>query len=136
MPDCVFCKIIKGEIPSEKVYEDEYTFAFLDNGPDSRGHTLVIPKDHLENLYGIPDEEACRWIMSIKKVAIGLKHALDADGINLLMNNEMGQIVPHAHMHLIPRYHDDTGFHFGRKITYKEGEKTEIAEKIKKELGE
>lgn len=133
MENCIFCKIAKGEIPADKVYEDDYTFAFLDINPGSIGHTLVIPKDHFQNLYTIPDEELCRWIITVKKVAIGVKHALDADGINLLMNNEVGQIVPHAHMHIIPRYSNDD-FHFGRHLKYKEGESKDLTEKIRKEL--
>jgi histidine triad (HIT) family protein len=136
MPDCLFCKIGRDEISSEKFYEDDYTYAILDIHPSSKGHSLIIIRDHFENIYTIPDEELCRWMMSVKKVAIGIKHALDADGINLVMNNEpaAGQLVFHCHMHIVPRFVDDTDFHFGRHLPYKEGEVKEIAEKIRKEL--
>ncbi len=136
MEDCIFCKIIKGEIPSEKIYEDDYSFSFLDIKPSSSGHALVIPKDHFENLYTLPDEELCRLMISVKKVATALKHGLDADGINLVMNNEAGagQLVYHAHIHIIPRLINDKDFHFGRHVQYKEGEMKEVAEKIRKEI--
>src|SRR5581483_2190419 len=109
MQDCVFCKIVSGEIPAEKVYEDEYTLAFMDIHPSNPGHVLVIPKDHFENLYTIPDEELCRLMLSVKKVAIAVKHGTLADGIHLVMNNEKpgGQLVFHAHIHIIPRYIED-----------------------------
>ncbi len=133
MPECIFCKIIKGEIPSEKVYDDEYSFAFLDIHPNSHGHTLVIPKDHFENIYTIPEEEWCRLMITAKKLAVAIKHGLDTDGINIAMNNEKAanQDVFHAHIHVIPRFNDD-GFYHGRHLEYKEEEKKEVSAKIKK----
>ena len=133
MPDCIFCKIAKGEIPSEKIYEDEYTYAFLDIYPGNHGHTLVIPKEHFENIYSIPDEEWCRLMLTVKKVADAAKRGMDADGINLFMNNEeaAGQEIPHAHIHIIPRFRED-GFKPFHKTSYKEGEIGKIAEKIRK----
>jgi histidine triad (HIT) family protein len=126
MDDCVFCKIINNEAPSDKVYEDEHTVAFLTLHPDTPGHTLVIPKDHFENMYGITDEAMARLALSVKKVAVAVKNGLEADGLNVVMNNESiaGQIVFHVHIHIIPRY--------GNK---KEISKKEIVKKIKAVIG-
>lgn len=107
--NCVFCKIIKGDIPSYTIYEDSEFKAFLDISPASKGHTILIPKLHVENLYELPDNLAEKIIIVAKKIAKGLKKELDYDGLNLLQNNGevAGQSVFHFHMHLIPRYKDD-----------------------------
>jgi histidine triad (HIT) family protein len=130
--DCIFCKIIRNEIPSVKIYEDNETLAFLDINPNSRGHILVIPKMHFENIYSLPVETWCHMNIAAQKIAIALKHALSADGINTVMNNEStaGQLIFHAHIHVIPRYND----HEGNKYTYIAGEMEEIAEDLKKVL--
>src|SRR3989304_760489 len=109
MNECVFCKIIKGELPSDKIYEDEKFLAFLDVTPVNSGHTLLIPKKHFKNLYEMPDEVLCDLGPIIKKVAKAVKEGTDADGINIGMNNDpsAGQIVFHAHVHVIPRLEDD-----------------------------
>jgi len=135
MTECIFCKIIKGEIPSHKIYEDEHTFAFLDIRPNNPGHTLVIPKDHFENIYTTPDEALARMMLSAKKISIAIKNSLAADGINISMNNEeaAGQIIFHTHIHVIPRYTTDGFKHFPQK-SYKQGEAEEIAKKIKLEI--
>jgi len=135
MTDCIFCKIIKGDIPSHKVYEDENCFVFLDIKPNNPGHSLVIPKDHFENIYTTPDETLARMILCAKKVAVAIKNSLDADGINITMNNEeaAGQIIFHTHIHIIPRYKADGFKHFPQK-SYGEGEASAVAEKIKSEL--
>ena len=133
--DCIFCKIVAGEIPSEKVYEDEWSLAFLDINPVHPGHTLVIPKDHFENIYTTPDETLCRLIITVKKVALAIKDAVDADGINIIMNNEpsAGQLVSHIHIHVIPRFETD-GFKGWEHKEYRHGEAKEIAKNIKKSL--
>jgi histidine triad (HIT) family protein len=133
--DCIFCKIIKGEIPSHKVYEDEHNLAFLDIRPNNHGHTLVIPKDHFENIYTLPDETLARLSLAVKKVAIAVKHGMDADGINVIMNNETdaGQIIFHAHFHIIPRLKND-GFKHWPQGEYLEGEADAVSEKIKVSL--
>ncbi len=133
--DCIFCKIVAGEIPASKVYEDDETLAFLDIMPNNPGHTLVIPKDHFENVYSTPDETFCRMAITARKMAIAIKNGMDADGVNIIMNNESaaGQIVPHAHIHVIPRLNED-GFKHWPSKTYKEGESEVVVEKIKKEL--
>ena len=109
MKNCLFCKIIKGEIPNYKIYEDEKTVAFLDVNPVSRGHTLVIPKKHARNLFDISKEDLIAVSVAIKKVAQILKDKLGADGINVLQANEevAGQSIFHIHFHIIPRYKND-----------------------------
>jgi histidine triad (HIT) family protein len=133
--NCIFCKIIDGTIPAYKVYEDDETLAFLDIHPNNPGHTLVIPKDHFENIYGTPSETLCRMIMTVQKMAIAVKNGADADGVNIMMNNESaaGQEVPHAHIHVIPRFNEDGYKHWGH-TTYKEGEIEKTQEKIKTQL--
>jgi len=133
--DCVFCKIINGDIPSYKVYEDDFTLAFLDIHPKNYGHTLIIPKEHTENIYSIPDEDLCRLILGAKKIAIAVKNGMDADGINVSMNNEgaAGQDVFHAHIHIVPRFNEDD-FKHGSPKKYKEGEAESTVDKIKQAL--
>ena len=103
---CIFCQIINGEIPSKKIYEDEYTYAFLDIEPVSLGHTLIIPKVHAETIYDLSAEDMKNFSQSIPKVAKHLKETLNCDGLNILQNNgEYAlQSVFHVHFHLIPRY--------------------------------
>ena len=107
--DCVFCKIISGEIPCYKVYEDEDFLAFLDIYPVNMGHTLVIPKGHFENIFSLPDDVASKYFVVVKKIASVVKEVMNADGINIGMNNlsAAGQVVFHSHIHIIPRYKND-----------------------------
>jgi histidine triad (HIT) family protein len=104
--DCVFCAIAAGEIPSFKVYEDDLVLAYLDINPFSKGHTLVIPKEHYTGLIDTPDETLAALIERVKKVAAHLKTALPCDGFNILQNNgeAAGQTVMHIHFHIVPRY--------------------------------
>ncbi len=133
--ECLFCKIIRGEIAAVKIYEDEETLAFMDIHPNTRGHALVVPKDHFENIYGLPAETAARVMLTVQKMAIAIKNAVDADGINIVINNESaaGQIIWHSHTHIIPRFNEDGGY-MGKKHIYISGEMEEIAEKVKAEL--
>lgn len=133
MNDCIFCKIVKGEIPSDKIYEDDNFFAFLDVTPNNPGHTLIIPKKHYENLYELPDETLSEIAPLIKKLAVAVKYGANADGINIIMNNDSaaGQIVPHAHFHIIPRFADDGLRHWPGKSYASKEETAKIAEKIK-----
>lgn len=112
MSDCIFCKIINGEIPSAKVYEDENVLAFLDISQVTKGHTLVIPKVHKENVFALNDEIAANVFSAVPKVANAIKAAYDPIGLNVLQNNgeAAGQSVFHFHMHLIPRYGKGDGF--------------------------
>ena len=106
---CIFCKIIKGEIPSYKIYEDEYTYAFLDIAKDIDGHTLVIPKKHVENILDCDNETLHHVMDSVKKIA---NHYIDNcgyNGVNIVNANDASaqQTVFHLHFHLIPRKHED-----------------------------
>ena len=107
--DCIFCKIANGEIPSTTLYEDEDFRVILDLGPATRGHALLLPKNHFANLFELDDETAQKAILVAKKMAGKMKAALGADGFNLVQNNgeAAGQTVFHFHMHLIPRYEND-----------------------------
>ena len=107
--NCTFCKIANGEIPSTTLYEDEDFRVILDLGPATRGHALLLPKNHFANLFELDDETAQKAILVAKKMAGKMKDALGADGFNLVQNNgeAAGQTVFHFHMHLIPRYEND-----------------------------
>ena len=107
--NCIFCKIANGEIPSTTLYEDEDFRVILDLGPATRGHALLLPKNHFANLFELDDETAQKAILVAKKMAGKVKAALGADGFNLVQNNgeAAGQTVFHFHMHLIPRYEND-----------------------------
>lgn len=134
--NCIFCKIIASEIPATKIYEDDFTLAFLDISPVHPGHTLVIPKDHFENIYTIPPELYCRVQMTAQKVAIAVRNAMDADGINIIINNESaaGQVVDHSHIHIIPRHNDDGLTHWAHKPYTNEEEVQKVKEKILSEI--
>lgn len=133
---CVFCKIVSGQIPATKVYEDSDTIAFLDLAPVHPGHALVIPKDHFENVYTTPDEAWCRIQLTVKKLSLAVKQAVNADGINLHMNNEKaaGQVVHHAHVHIIPRHNDDGLTHWPGGTYKDDADRDSFAEKIKAEI--
>ncbi len=133
--ECIFCKIVAKTVPAVICYEDEEVLGFMDIHPNTKGHVLVIPKDHVENIYGLPAELSARLMMATQKISVALKNATDADGINIVMNNESaaGQMIWHAHMHIIPRYNEDSGY-IGQKYTYIAGEMEEIANKIQGEL--
>jgi histidine triad (HIT) family protein len=107
--DCIFCRIIAGEIPAHKVYEDEATLAFLDINPASRGHTLVIPKQHAADLHSLSPDALAATARATQTVARLLRRGVQAEGINVLQNNgpAAGQEVFHYHVHLIPRWQGD-----------------------------
>lgn len=130
--NCVFCKIVKGEVPSARVYEDDSTFAFLSIGPNNHGHTLVIPKDHAVAIYDLPDETLLPLMKTVKKMAKAIKSGLRADGVNLHMNNDApaGQAVFHAHIHIIPRFLGD-GYRPWSAKEYVPAEADAAVEKIK-----
>ena len=133
--DCIFCKILKKEIPSTVILDNKNVFAFLDIRPVNLGHILIIPKKHYRNIYDIPEDQFCLLAKFVKKISIALKKALHADGINLGMNNDeaAGQIVEHAHIHIIPRFKNDGLKHWPQK-NYKNSEGEQIAKKIRKNL--
>ena len=134
MLECVFCKIIAGEIPAEKIYEDEQALAFLDISPVNPGHTLVVPKEHYEDPLTTPDEVLARLIGVGKKIARAILAVGLAEGINFGMNNgrAAGQIVFHAHLHVIPRLNVDGLKMWGSGEYKSEEERKEVARKIKK----
>ena len=109
MDDCIFCKIVAGELPAQVVDEDEHTLAFMDINPWTRGHALVIPRDHAKNLYEISDTDLGRVAVATKRLALRMKERLGCDGVNVLNSCEPAawQTVFHFHAHVIPRYHDD-----------------------------
>ncbi len=131
MGNCIFCKIVGGEIPSYKIYEDKDTFAFLDIHPVNPGHTLVIPKAHSYNILDIDPKDWLAVSDTVRKISRILHDAIQADGINLQMNNRehAGQVVDHPHVHVIPRYKGDGLPHWPGK-TYKAGEAEELLKKI------
>ncbi|MBI4021566.1 MAG: HIT family protein [Candidatus Aenigmarchaeota archaeon] len=104
--DCLFCRIVQGEIPSKKVYEDSGALAFLDINPRNPGHTLVIPKRHAETIFDLPEAEAARLFPAVKKVAAMVKSGMQAQGISICQNNgsAAGQVVGHLYVHVIPRF--------------------------------
>lgn len=136
MDDCVFCKIVKGELPSYKIYENDDVLAFLDIHPVNIGHTLVIPKKHYKDIYETPTDIMEKIISVAKQISTSLKEELMAEGINVTMNNEIaaGQVIFHTHMHVIPRMKDDGFGLWHGKRGYDQGEAEGIAEKIKKNL--
>lgn len=136
MENCIFCKIIAGEIPSAKVYEDELVYAFLDISPINKGHVLVIPKAHHESVAAVDEATAGRMMKIGSRIGIALKRELDADAYNLHLadGTAAGQVVMHAHLHIVPRWIED-GFHWNwRQLSYADGEMAEIAAKIVERL--
>lgn len=115
--DCIFCKIIAGEIPSYKVYEDNDWLAFLDINPVNLGHTLLLPKEHCRNLFDLPTKFLTKLGPVLQKLAQAIRDGTEADGLNVGWNNEpvAGQIVFHAHVHLIPRFEGDGFIHWQGK---------------------
>jgi len=107
--DCIFCKIVAGELPSETVQEDEHTVAFMDINPWTRGHALVIPRNHSPNLYEVGEDDLQHTSSAAKRLALRMRERLSCDGVNLLNASEPAawQTVLHFHMHVIPRYQDD-----------------------------
>lgn len=108
-PDCIFCKIIAGEIPSFKIYENDDSFAFMDINPASEGHSLVIPKEHAADVHSISDAAIAATVKTAKKVAAALDKTLNPEGLNLVQANgpAAAQSVMHFHMHVLPRANGD-----------------------------
>jgi len=107
--DCIFCKIANGEIPSRTLYEDDEFRVIMDLEPATKGHALILPKNHFANLCELPEETAAHVMVLAKKMASVITEKLSCDGFNLVQNNgeSAGQTIFHFHMHLIPRYKDD-----------------------------
>ena len=128
--DCIFCKIAAGEIPSGALYEDDDFKVIFDRGPATKGHALILPKQHYANIFEIDDEVLAKATALAKKVATKMKEVLNCDGVNIVQNNgaAAGQTVFHLHIHLIPRYENDDA-KFGWKVHDITDE--EIAELVK-----
>ena len=133
MRNCIFCKIIAGEIPSVKLYEDDLVYAFMDIAPITFGHTLVIPKEHHTSVATIPEATAGRMFLVGSRLGVAMKRGLAADGFNLHLSDGTvaGQVVMHAHLHVVPRWTDD-GFHWNwRQLKY---ENEAAREELKKKM--
>ena len=130
MSECVFCQIIRKELPASVVYEDEQVVAFLSNRPVNEGHTLVVPKKHYENIYEISDDEAAYLFKVAKRVAHGVKDAMAAEGIRIVQNNgwAAGQVIFHLHLHVIPMKSHE-GFSHG--VAYRSASSLREAEELK-----
>lgn len=129
--NCIFCKILAGEIPSTAVYEDDDFKAILDVSPAARGHVIILPKNHAANIYELPDEDASKIMVVAKKIATAIEKAYHCDGVNILQNNgeAAGQTVFHLHVHVIPRFRGDTV-----NIGWKQGDMPEDLDAICKEI--
>ena len=131
--DCIFCKIANGAIPSATVYEDEAFRVILDIAPAAKGHALILPKEHYDNLWELGEEESLKVMSIAAKVSAAQKKALGCDGVNILQNNGVaaGQTVFHFHMHLIPRYDNDNVMIPWNTLSYEDGEAAKVCEQIK-----
>lgn len=132
--DCIFCKIANGEIPSKTLYEDDSFRVILDLGPATKGHALILPKNHAANLFELPKEDAEQVLLVAQKLGILMREKLGMDGLNLVQNNgeAAGQTVSHFHLHMIPRYEGD-----GQTIGWEPKSPTqEELEAIRKEIAE
>ena len=120
--DCIFCKLANGVFPTNVIYEDEDFTAILDAAPAAKGHTLILPKQHSDNLYELPDETAAKVLPVAKKIANAMKKTFHCDGVNVQQNNEAaaGQSVFHFHVHVIPRFKKD-----GISLLWKPGKPTD-----------
>ena len=129
--NCIFCKILAGEIPSTAVYEDDDFKAILDVNPAAQGHVIILPKNHAANIYELPDEDASKIMVVAKKIATAIEKAYRCDGVNILQNNgeAAGQTVFHLHVHVIPRFKGDTV-----NIGWKQGDMPEDLDAICKEI--
>ncbi|MBQ9828509.1 MAG: HIT family protein [Lachnospiraceae bacterium] len=135
-PECIFCKIANGEIPTNTVFEDDDFRVILDLNPATKGHALVLPKYHFRNIYDMDEEFTGKAFKTAKKIALAMKDGLGCEGVNIIQNNEeiAGQSVFHFHIHVIPRYTGD-----GQKVLWKPGKsdpekQAAIAETINKSI--
>jgi histidine triad (HIT) family protein len=134
-PSCIFCKIAAGQAPAERLLETDRVLAFLDIAPVHYGHTLVISRQHFETLLELPDDLWLEMGQVSRCIALALQKKLYARGFNLGMNNypAAGQVVPHAHLHVIPRYHDD-GLHFFPQSSYRGQDMASVGRQLREVL--
>jgi len=137
MSDCIFCKIVSGEIPSTVIYEDDDVLVFMDIAPIIKGHALVIPKAHYDPVTDTPDATVSRLHLVAKQIAAAQMNGLAADGVNIMQNNgkAAGQEVPHVHVHVIPRFNAD-GHHWNWAAKKYDNfdEMADLAGKMQKQL--
>lgn len=134
--DCIFCKMVAGQIPVAKIYEDEIVLAFLDIGPISDGHALVIPRQHFERLHDCPPVLLGEVSSRLGRIAAAVAGEMESDGYNLLCNNgrAAGQLIEHLHFHIIPRNVGDGVFDRWPAYKYPEGKIEALADSIRKKL--
>ena len=132
--DCIFCRIISGEIPSTTIYENSKFKVIMDIAPANKGHVLILPKEHYDNIYDIDTATAGELFELAAMTARALKSVLGCDGMNILQNNGTvaGQTVFHFHMHIIPRFEDDTVNIGWKELSYEDGEMEQLREAIRK----
>jgi histidine triad (HIT) family protein len=135
-PNCIFCKIVSKEIPAEIIYETDQFISLVDIQPNNLGHSLLIPKSHCENIYTTPNNILESLGSELKKLSLAVKKATNADGINIHMNNEpaAGQVIFHAHIHVIPRFQNDGLKHFSLRENITPEDIKEVGEKIRQSL--
>ncbi len=136
MAGCIFCKIVRGEIPCAKLYEDDRVLSFLDINPINRGHALVLPKAHYVTLFDAPEEDLKACMAAVKTVAQAVYDGVGAAGLNLLQNNyrAAGQLIDHVHFHIIPRNAGDGFLKSWPAKSYAEGELNEVLTLVKGKL--
>ncbi|MCB9892246.1 MAG: HIT family protein [Planctomycetes bacterium] len=136
MSDCIFCKIVAGDIPCHEIYSNEHILAFLDIGPLSRGHALVIPKQHHERITQMPEDLMAECARGVHRVSRAVESALPAHAWNILQNNGSmaGQVVMHVHFHIIPRSSEDGLGYRWKPKTLNSSEATAILQSIRDEL--
>ena len=134
--DCLFCKIVAGEIPADKVFEDEDFIAVIDIKPVNLGHVLLLPKKHYRNLLDLPADILDKLGAHLQKLSLAVKQATGADGINIGINNEgaAGQLIFHQHSHIMPRFADDGFRHWQGKENYTSEDFKKITEEIRQQL--
>ena len=136
MDSCIFCKIIKGDIPSSTIYEDDNVKVIMDIAPSAKGHAILLVKQHVANVFEMDAELAGKVFSVVPKIATAIKEELGCDGMNILQNNGVaaGQTVFHLHIHFIPRWEDDFVNIKWTPLSYADGEAAALAEAIKARL--
>jgi histidine triad (HIT) family protein len=134
--DCLFCKIVAGEVDSHRVFEDDVCVAFLDNRPLFHGHSLLVPREHHETLWDLPDKLLAPLFADAKVLSAAIREAMGAQGAFVAMNNVVSQSVPHLHVHIAPRNRKDglRGFFWPRGKYSSDAEAAEVAERIRQTL--
>jgi Diadenosine tetraphosphate (Ap4A) hydrolase and other HIT family hydrolases len=134
--DCIFCKLANGIIPTNSIYEDEDFKVILDASPASKGHSLIIPKQHFDNLFETEDETAAKIMPLAKKIAAAVKSFTGCDGVNVIQNNGVaaGQTVFHLHVHIVPRFDDDKMNLGWKHMSFTDDEQAATAEALRSEL--